>query len=352
MKQSIEKMLGLGQTGIVGLDIGSSSVKLVQLHNSNGHWTVTAADIVKIANTSKHDKDCAEPNISKAIGDYIESTGVQRQFAVCGVSGQEVAVRNFSFPYLPQEKIKNAVYLEAMQVCPFNIDDASFDYQLINDGENNINGVFAAATNRIIEKKSQFAKEAGFQTALMDVDGLALLNCFHKSQETEVRQPTAILNVGYSYTNLVIMDNEDLSFVRDIPYAGEAIVNKIAGENNVSAETVKRTLLNCENQPKFESELAAGLFEACQKLVCDITETLRYYTTQKRDASIEKIFVCGGFAMVNGFVEVLDEQLPKQVVLWNPFENLCYNINKGNNKVTYEDGPSLAVAIGLAMRSM
>jgi type IV pilus assembly protein PilM len=352
MKLNWKRLLNLEEKQVLGLDIGSSAVKMVQLRKNGAGYSVTAAGIVDIAGEEKSGKNHKEINTVGAISKCLRSAGVQTQLAVCSVCGPEVAVRYFKFPSLLPEEIEGAVLLEAAQVCPFNVDNSAVDYQLMPNGEDSVCGVLVAATNKLIKGKSQLAQEASLNTVLMDVDGLALLNCFGEYEKPETSRTTAILNVGSSSTNLAIMGDNSLPFVRDIAYAGETIVKEIADENGVAPETVSRILSGCENSDSTQLEIGDSLKKACRKLIVDVTKTLRYYTAQEKSTIVEKIFVCGGFAMVKGFVELLDEQLPAAVVLWNPFDKIGCDAGQQCRDILQKSGPAMAVAAGLAMRSI
>lgn len=347
-----KRLLKFDQGEVVGLDIGSSVVKMVQLRKNNGGYVVTAAGMAEIADGTEDNKNRKEINTVGAISSCLKSTGIQTRMAVCGVCGPEVAVRYFKFPALPPEEVEGAVMLEASQVCPFNVNDGSVDYQLIPDQENNITGVLVAATNELIKRKRRLAKNASLNSVLMDVDGLALLNCFNEYDKSEDDQTTAILNVGSSYTNLVIMSENGLPFVRDMTYAGDDIVEQIAAEHNVSTETVRGILFGSKNSAQPQLELSDSLAGACEKLITNVTETLRYYTAQEKLSVVEKIFVCGGFALVEGFVELLDGQLTASAVLWNPFDKIPCHAEQHCRDMLQKNGPAMAVATGLAMRSI
>jgi type IV pilus assembly protein PilM len=345
------RLLNLEETQVLGLDIGSSAVRIVQLRKDGAGYVVTAAGIADIPNGTETNQRQKEISIVRAVNECLQSTGVQTRLAVCGVCGPEVAVRYFKFPSLPLEEVQGAVLLEAAQVCPFNIDDSAVDYQLVPDGENSVCGILVAATNKMIEKKRQLAKEASLDCVLMDVDGLALLNCFSEYEKVEAGRTIAILNIGSSYTTLAIMGANALPFIRDITYAGGTIIREIAAEKGVSMEAVKKSLLGCENPAGPEIELGDSLEKVCQKLIVDVTETLRYYTAQEKSAVVEKIFVCG-FAPVKGFVELLDRRLPARTVLWNPFDKASCDGDQNCRDILKKNGPAMVVAAGLAMRSI
>jgi type IV pilus assembly protein PilM len=347
-----KRLLDLREAQVLGLDIGSSSVRIVQLRKDDAGYVVTAAGIADVSGGTETDQKHEEINTIRAISKCFQSAGIQTRLAVCGVCGPEVAVRYFKFPLLPPEEIEGAVLLEAAQVCPFNIEDSAVDYQLVPDGEDNVYGVLVAATKRLIEKRRHLAKGASLDCVLMDVDGLALLNCFRECEKAKADRTTAILNVGSSYTTLAIMGANSLPFIRDIAYAGETVVKEIAAERGVSVEAVRKTLFGYENSEEHEIELGDSLEKACQKLIVDVTETLRYYTTQEKSAVVEKIFVCDGFALVRGFVELLDSRLPVRTVLWNPFDKIRCDVDQNCRDILQKNGPEMAVAAGLAMRSI
>lgn len=343
--------LKLERREVLGLDIGSSAVKIIQLRKDGADYTVTAAGMVDIAASEDND-NLIEINTVGAICKCLESTGVQTRLAVCSVCGPEVAVRGFGFPLLQPGEIEGAVLLEAGQVCPFNVDAAAVDYQLIPDGDDKTSGVLVAATDNVLKRKIQFAEEASLNCVLMDVDALALLNCFSECEKPEAGRITALLNVGSSYTSLAIMGNNNLPFVRDMAYAGKDIIKQIATENNLSAEAVGKILFTGEivDHPKFG--LADGLVRACQKLIVDVSETLRYYTAQEKTAVVDNVFVCGSFALIKGFIELLDSQLPARVVLWDPFDKMRCDAGQPCRDMLAKKGPAMAVAAGLAMRSI
>lgn len=348
-----KRLVGRRQTQVLGVDIGSAAVKMVELQKSRSGWSVTAAARAEIGSQPADDSDAKRDiNTAKAIKECLSSTGSQTRLAVCGVCGPEVAVRSFKFPTLPAAEVEGAVLLEASQVCPFNIDESTVDYQVIPNGKDFVSGVLVAATNKLIERKRQASQNASLSNVLMDVDGLALLNCFSGYEKAKAGKTTAILNVGNSYTNLAIMGDNNIPFVRDIAYAGNDIVKEIAGEKGISTEAVIKHLSGGDDSSSGGLELGDSLGKACAKLITDVTETLRYYSAQEKSTAVEKIFVCGGFALVKGFVELLDSKLTAKAELWNPLGKERCEGGSSCREILEKHGPAMTVAAGLAMRSI
>ena len=340
-------MFNFTKTEILGLDIGSFAVKAVRLRKEESGYAVVAAGFAEIAVSEKDDEHL---NTIKAISECFELVGNRTKFAVCGLSGPEVAVRDFEFPSLSTPEIDGAVLFEASQVCPFSVAESAVDYHLIPNGDDKTRGILVAATNKLITGKVNLAKEAALKCVLMDVEGLALLNCFDGLAGKTEKSTTAILNVGGSGATVAIMGGNGRPFIRDMPFAGNDIIKQIAADKNISPEDVKSILSGQSTKGQMEFHDSFG--KACEKLVVDVSKTLRYYATQQQSTMVEKIFICGGFALIKDFVELLNSRLGIEAVLWNPFEKIRCDAGSQFVDICGKKGPALAVAAGLAMRSV
>lgn len=357
----MKQILKLNRDEVCGLDIGTSAVKIVAMRKENSGYKVTAAGISQIAEllNGPGEQDGGsenDPNVIRAIHDCYMSArqkaGIKlmTKLAVCGISGPEIAVRDFEFPPLPAEEIDGAVTLEAEQVCPFNPEQAVVDYQLIPNGNEKTRGVLVAATNVLIKGKRQLVLKAGLKCVLMDVDGLALLNCFNNLVGEHEKSTTAILNVGGSFTTLAIMSDEGWPFIRETARAGNYIIARLAEANNKSSKEVTEILFG--DSPNGGTNFSDGLEKACDEVIADVTETLRFYAANEKSRQITKVFVCGGFAPTGGFVELLSRRLGIEACLWNPFDSeLCHTSDQYGDFFR-KKGPAMAVAAGLAMRSI
>jgi type IV pilus assembly protein PilM len=347
-----------GKKDIFGLDIGSTFVKAVQLQkDDNGRYKVIAVQRTKIISTTSNNRARTE-SIVRAIRHCVQKGRIKTKYAVCGVYGPNVAARRFRFPALLEEEISDAVLFEAEQVCPFESGHFIVDYQLINNKNSEkfnktkkTTGVLVAATPDVIGRKSQLTRAASLNCVLMDINGLALLNCLIGCQNLKDSETTAVLDIGSQFASLAILHNNGLPVVRDIAYAANEIIDKIATENNLPAQEVRDFLVLSNPQNNTITDLTAPLEKACDKLIAEITETLRYYTIQEGNV-VDKILVCGGFAKAKGLIELLNAQLPPQVTLWNPLSSLEHDPNARGIEIIDEHGPSLVVAAGLAMRTI
>jgi type IV pilus assembly protein PilM len=345
VKLDWKRTFKLANDAALGLDIGSAAVKMVALDKSDTGYSASAAGLAEIAVTVDDDSG-PEANTITAIRECCGKTQTKGKLAVCGVSGPDVAVRDFEFPPLSDEEIKAAVLLEAAQVCPFNAADSAVGYQVIPNGHEKTRGVLVAATNPLVQSKMQLARKAGLKCVLIDVDGLALLNCYNGLARGHENHPAgqtvAILNVGASRTTLAVMDRNGWPFID--------IVAQIAAQKGQTTEDV-RSILSGDSAPE-EPNIREGLEKACLRLITDVGETLRYYVAQSKSPTVDKLLVCGGFALTRGFVELLNSRLGTQAVLWNPFETVRCGQDRKCQEILARTGPALAVAAGLAMRAI
>ncbi|MHC5059512.1 MAG: pilus assembly protein PilM [Planctomycetota bacterium] len=345
---------------VFGLDVGSSYVKAVQLHKDKKGYSVVKAGWMEIARDVINDKVDIKEAVS-AIRKCVKSAQIKTKYAVCGIHGPNVALRRFRFPAMEAEQVEAAVSSEAEQVCPFEAGQYIIDYQLCNNGTagmsdagnaeagREVRGILAAATLDIVGRKNQLAKAASLNCVLMDVDGLALLNCLLESQSHNPKDKTAIICIGSKFTNFAALDASGVPFVRDIPHAADEIINSLAAGHNVSSQAMRDILSGPPD--KDIADFQSNMEKACSKLTGDITQTLRYYSIEGGQ-KIEKILVCGGFAQTKGFIKFLNKKLAAETVLWNPFDEMRFNCNPQSADFLKKHGSGFALAAGLAMRTI
>ena len=348
-------MFGLRRHEVMGLDIGSAAVKIVQLRRNQRGWTVAAAAIADISHKNAAGHGNKEADSVRAIHKCMRLAGMRTRFAACAVGGPQVVVRNFEFSSVAADETERAILLEAKQVCPFNTDEISVDYCLLGDANKEATGYLAVATESVVKSKAHIARKAGLNCALMDIDGLALLNCYTEVEQPASKYDTAILSVGSSHTTLAIEGKTGIPFIRDLSYAGDSIMEEVANHSNLETHEVSE-ILSADPQ-QIDPNIRKSFEKACDRLISDINNTIRYHAAMDRSSDIQKILVCGGFALFAGLAELLDDKLSMKVRLWNPFDKIQCHSERTHHGVLlrnslHKNGPAMAVAAGLAMRDI
>ncbi len=357
-------MLSLRRKSLVGLDIDASAVRMVQLRKDSGGYVIVKAAVTEITPWGG-DPQLRRIHTIQAILQGLSSAGITSKYAVCGLRGPEVVVRDFEFPGMTPEEIAGAVELEVSQICPFLAEESTFDYQVTSNNDKRTMGFWVAATNDLIESTRQLVAEAGLQCALADVVGLALLNLLgvqNKEPQAEDEEPKtpdsasgpaprdAVLSLGDSCVSIAIADPAGRPFVRDIG-SGVAVEGRpsLAGgrlATHGSFATESGWAAHHDYRPMTNDSL-----------VEDVTTTLRYYAAQNGSARVDRLLVCGGAPAAQKSVELLRTRVNLEVQPWNPLADCGLRIAEGGLKDTNDDhppwyGPSLAVAAGLALRNI
>jgi type IV pilus assembly protein PilM len=158
------------------------------------------------------------------------------------------------------------------------------------------------------------------------------------------------LNVGAANATLAIRGSDGWPFIRDLNLGGDQIIRQMADMNDTSPKEIREILFNAADAG--ELKLQDSLKKTCQKLTSDVTGTLRFHAAQAKSAEVDKLLVCGGFALAQGFIDLLNSRLGTQAVLWNPFDNMHVKTGGHCEEICGKAGPVMAVAAGLAMRTL
>ena len=353
MTMNVKELIGIGQVDVVGLDIGRSSVKMVQLDRDGDQFCVVTAAMQEIERSDDPAKH--QNNTAAAIRKCFSQSKRTTRNVVCGVGGPDVMVRSFSFPNLPPEAIGQAVMLEAQQVCPLDIKSSVVDYQLVDvpgDSPKANRGIFVVATNEAVQYKNRLGHMASVNTVRIDVEGLALINCIQACEGLPADSSVAAIQVGCSSTTVVIAGAGGTAFVRDLSSGGDAIIDRIAQAHGLTRETVDNILRKRYTSAEMQDKVTRALPEAAAGLISDVSETLRYYAMQPGSVPVGKMYLCGGFALVREFAYLMNTRLPERVTLLNPFSKIRCLMDDRRREFLMDIGPMMAVATGLAMRTI
>jgi type IV pilus assembly protein PilM len=353
----LDKVASRG-SALVGLDIGTTAVKAARIRRRGDRVTVMGLARVGLESSSGA-SSAADEKIATAIWRCLRMLKGRGRVA-CSLAGPDVAVRSFEFPLLPRHQLPSAVELEAAQVCPFEISEASVSHQVLygmthghgkGGQEERIIGYFAAAKNTVLQHRRSLCERGNALCAVMDVDGLALLNCLEACGLRKEGGAVMALNVGHTWTNLTIISENGLPFVRDIPYAGDQIVSRIARMVQAPQPAVVGALRGEKASEISRHKLQPAIHQACAALAERVNETLRYYGTRQTGPAVERVYLCGGLCLSGWIAKGLMSLLPARTQLWDPLAILSATRRVRKNLIA-EYGPAFAVAIGLALRTL
>lgn len=338
----------------VGLDIGSFSVKMVQGRWFHKQFTATGACLVELGETETSEEH-KQGEIPPAIRNCLQKASMKTPAAVCAHSGPEVLTRHFQFPPLPEEALAQAIHLEAQQMSPFDLNQSIVDFQAIGSArrsQEGHQGFMVVAMRDAIQRKIEWVKAAGGKVLLMDVEGLAALNCLQACLPEPPAGAIALINIGNRFTTVSILGEDGIPFIRDLTYAGKNICTTIQQQTGLAGQEIRNALFAAEDSAVLPDEIQAALKNASRRNIADINETLRYYLTQHSTSELTGIYLTGGWALSRPFVDLLAGALPMDVEVFNPFQTLPIKAPPAQEALMKTSGPALTVAAGLAMRTI
>ncbi len=346
-------MLKSRYSSLAGLDIGSSAVKVVQLSDVDKAPKLEGVAVVPIDPDA--DPDAATIN---AIKEAVRQAELTTDRVASSVAGPAVAVRNLEFLKLTSVELEGAVYWEGSQVIPFNMEDVYTDFQVLpgrKDGpEEKIGVLFIAASKKLIDDRFKWIHRSGLIPRVVDIDALAMLNCFQNGREDQSEHlhaddsTTALLNIGARFTNLVVINSSSIPFNRDIMIAGNnftTAIEKASGVSFKEADRLKKQAHNRRKSDMSSTEDRAIMEPVFSTLVDEIRRSFEYFQSKEDGHKVDRILLGGGASRTFNLKEFISEELGLPVDVWDPLQNI-----ETDRRELVELAPLLTVATGLALR--
>jgi type IV pilus assembly protein PilM len=346
----------LGKKGLVGLDIGSSSVKAVELQGKPGSLSLTNLGFESLQPDTVVDGQIMELNdVSNVIAGIFRDGQIKTDRVAAGVSGSSVIVKNIIVPQMSREELEESIDWHAEEHIPFDIGDVSLDYQVVGSGADSLHVLMAACKRDFIANIRQAIQLAGKQPAVIDVDAFALQNCYEVNYEPPDELIVALLNVGASTMNINILKGVRSVFTRDVSVGGNqytSLLQKELGLTYEQAEAVKRGGPAPSNVEAVDTD---GVLETVSDLLAlEISKTFDFFraTAEDSNAAVQKIFISGGGSKLKGLPEFLSGRFEIPVERLDPFRRIKVDARRFDPDYMREVVPEMAVAVGLALRGV
>ena len=341
---------------MVGVDIGSSSVKTVELQGKNNDYQLVSLGYEALPPDSIVDGQIMELNsVSNAIGSIFNEHKIKTTKVAAGVNGHSVIVKNIVLPQMTDDELQESFAWHAEEHIPFDISDVNLDYHVTGTSADAIHVLMAACKRDKIANVKQAIQLAGKQPAIIDVDAFALQNCYELNYDPQAGQVVALLNIGASTTNINILNGARSVFTRDATFGGNqytSLLQKELGLTFDQAERVKRGMPMPEGSEHREIEPI--LDTASDILALEIQKTMDFYraTVEDGESAVQKILVSGGGSKLKGLVEFLARRFEIPAEVFDPFRKIRVDSRGFDPEYMREIVPEMAIAVGLALRGV
>jgi len=337
---------------IVGIDIGSSSVKLVQLKEQKGGYVLQNAGIYPLPPEAIVDNTLMDSSsIVEAVKTLLESMNIKGPEAACSVSGNSVIIRKINLPAMPPEELEDQIHWEAEQYIPFDINDVNIDFQLLPPDEHDpsrMNVLLVASKKDIINDYQTVFNETGVKLAIVDVDSFAVQNAFEVNYDLGEDDVAALINIGASIMNLNIVKGGISLFTRDVQMGGNLYTEEIQKQFGVSGEEAEKIKITgvCPDKERLQGIIT----RVNETLALEMRRSLDFYNTTAGEGRISNVYLSGGGAKTSSLQDAVAQRLGLPVEILNPFLKVKYSEKEFDTEYLHEIGPLVTVALGLATR--
>ncbi len=338
---------------IVGLDIGSSSIKAVELRRTRGEIQVVNVGLEPLASDIVVDSMIVDSgSVASSITKIFTDHGIKSKQVATSVSGHSVIVKKITMATMPREELENAVRNEAQQHIPFEMSDVNLDYQVLSENLNapEMDVLLVAVKKDKILNYTNALQLAGRQPVLVDVDAFALLNCYEYNYSPAANSTVALLNLGASVMNINIVKGTVPLFTRDVSVGGNQYTDALQKELDLNFEDAESLKLGNKVGTVSDDAKTPILQQVTELIVLEIQKTFDFFRATASGDHIERIYLAGGSSQIPGLVEALRHEFSLPVETLNPFLKIEPPAG-ASAELMERQAPQLSVAVGLALRS-
>jgi len=374
------------KTQLVAIDIGSSSIKLVQLSElKGGEFELTHFGMMPLAEECIVEGSIKKPElVAKALADLIKAEKIQSRYAVSAVAGEAVFIKKIKVPVMSEEELSEKITQEAEQYIPFDIDDVALDFQLLGtvtteeteesdnskssefneesqsndsqqedsseEAEEEMMEVLLVAVQRaVIDERTDILLEVGLKPAIIDLNVFALMNAAQLTNDLSSMGVTALIDLGDSFTHINIIQDGTMGYTRDIPVGGDYCTKMLMSKFKVPFNQTLAIKRGNFSSDIDEEEVIKIIAQAYKRVLEEVQKSFEYFGTLSGN-KVERVLLCGGGSMIRGLDGFFADYLGVPVEILNPMQGVKINPKNFDNSLIDEMSGLSTVALGLATR--
>jgi len=350
-------MFGLNKSkSIVGLDIGSSAVKAVELRPVGKGFKVVAVAIEPVPLDSIVDGAIIDGGaVADAIRRIFNRKTFKTKDVAASLSGNAVIVKKISLPVMTEAELADSIYWEAEQYIPFDIQDVNLDYQILDPGtspqsKGSMEVLLVAAKKEKIADYTGVITQAGCVPVIVDVDAFALQNACEANYGLSAGAVVVLINAGASAVNINILSGDQSLFTRDISLGGNAYTEAVQRELNLPFDSAEAAKKGQPVEGVAFDDVRPVLHAMTENVLLEIQKTFDFFKATAASDHIDRIYLSGGAAWVDGFMQALEERFNAPVEMFDPFKKIACDAQQLGIHDAQQLISTGAVAVGLALR--
>jgi type IV pilus assembly protein PilM len=343
--------------GVVGLDIGSATVKLVELKEKKGEqFVLQRIGVEPLSPEAIVDGSIMDSSlVVDAIQKLNEQTGVKNANYATSVSGHSVIIKKIDLPAMEPDELEESIQWEAEQHIPFDINDVRLDFVTLGEGDagqETMEVLLVAVKREKVNDYVSVISQSGKTPAIVDVDAFAIQNVYELNYDLDPLKNVALINMGAGVSNINIIARGQSVFWRDISFGGNQFTESLQREFNLSfdqSESLKRG----ETVGNYTANDARKVLDQISaEMANEIQKTFDFFGATSSEGPVDELVLSGGCALTPNLQEVLRERFGVPTELLNPFRRVQFKESDFNREWLESIAPMLAVSVGLAIRKV
>ena len=341
---------------MVGVDVSSTAVKLLQLSQSGGRYRVEHYAVEPLPPNAVVEKNIVEVEaVGEAIKRAVARSGTKLKHAAAAVAGSAVITKTIPMQAnLDSDEMEDQVQVEAGQYIPYPIDEVSMDFEVLGPVKDNpemVEVLLAASRTENVDVRVAALDLGGLTAQVVDVEAFAMENAFRLiSDQLSVPKDAlvALVDVGATMTTLNVLRNQRSIYTREQVFGGKQLTDEVMRRYGLSYEEAGLAKRQGGLPESYEVEVLEPFKEA---MVQQVSRLLQFFYAGSEFNRVDQIVLAGGCASIPGIAEMVEEQLGVLTIVANPLANMSLSSRVQAQSLT-QDAPALMIACGLALRSL
>ena len=340
---------------LVGLDISSTAVKLLQLSQSGGRYRIEHYAVEPLPPNAVVEKNIVEVEaVGEAIRRAVQRSGIKTRFAAAAVAGSAIITKVLPMQAdLSEDELEGQIQAEANQYIPYPLEEVSMDFEVLGPVKDNpemVNVLLAASRTENVEMRSAALSLGGLTAKIIDVEAFAMENAFRliADQLPGGRDGlVAIVDIGATMTTLNVLRNQRSIYTREQVFGGKQLTDEVMRRYGLSYEEAGLAKRQGGLPESYEIEVLEPFKEAMAQ---QVSRLLQFFFAGSEHNRVDQIVLAGGCASIAGVKEMVEEQIGVPTVIASPVASMTLS-PKVQAQALQADAPALMIACGLALRS-
>ena len=343
------------QTPILGIDISSTSVKLLELSRTGSGFRVESHAVEPLPSEAVAEKVIQDVEaVGEAIRNAVKKAGTRVKDAAIAVPGSAVITKVITMPAaLGEEDMEAQIQIEAEQYIPYPLEEINLDFEVLGPSEDNMETVdvlLAASKSENVEMRSSAVALAGLKVKAVDVEPYTIEHICQAMPDmlpdSGIDRTVAVIDVGATVTSLNVINNCELVYTREQPFGGKQLTEEIMRRYGLSYEDAGRVKKQGGLPDNYEPEV----LEPFKNIMAQqVSRFLQFFFSSSDFENVDQILLCGGCAAIDGIDEFIEAHIGTPTMVANPFQGVSLG-SRINHQRLMADAPSLMIACGLAVR--